>query len=252
MTFIVTEIFGPTLQGEGALVGRPTFFVRFGGCDLRCSWCDSMHSVEPSEIAKAPRLTTQEIIDQLTDLQCKGDNYCRHVTLSGGNPCIWDLTNLCYKLRSLGWQISVETQGTIWRSWLLGTTTVTVSPKPPSSHMIFNIEKFLTFCDKFPDSSESSWLMPKCILKVVVFDEFDFAFAEMIARIFRLEHWPMYLSVGTPKLAEDVRTSRVRDILLNRTERIAQWMYQSETMNCRGVAILPQMHVLLWGTQRGV
>lgn len=38
-TFPVIECFGPTIQGEGALAGLPTLFVRFGGCDFRCSWC---------------------------------------------------------------------------------------------------------------------------------------------------------------------------------------------------------------------
>ncbi len=41
----VSEIFGPTIQGEGVLIGLPTVFVRSGGCDYRCSWCDSLHAV---------------------------------------------------------------------------------------------------------------------------------------------------------------------------------------------------------------
>ena len=42
---LIAEIFGPTIQGEGALIGLPTVFVRTGGCDYRCSWCDSLHAV---------------------------------------------------------------------------------------------------------------------------------------------------------------------------------------------------------------
>ena len=37
MTLRIAEIFGPTIQGEGALIGEPTVFVRAGGCDYRCS-----------------------------------------------------------------------------------------------------------------------------------------------------------------------------------------------------------------------
>ena len=40
-------IIGPTIQGEGALAGRPTIFVRTGGCDFRCTWRDSLHAVDP-------------------------------------------------------------------------------------------------------------------------------------------------------------------------------------------------------------
>lgn len=41
----VSEIFGPTIQGEGALIGEPTVFVRTGGCDYRCVWYNTMHTV---------------------------------------------------------------------------------------------------------------------------------------------------------------------------------------------------------------
>lgn len=46
----VLEIFGPTLQGEGAVIGAPTMFIRFGGCDYRCEQCDSLHAVLPELI----------------------------------------------------------------------------------------------------------------------------------------------------------------------------------------------------------
>src|SRR5438105_206992 len=49
-TFPVIEVFGPTVQGEGPDAGRPAYFVRFGGCDYRCSWCDSMYAVEPADV----------------------------------------------------------------------------------------------------------------------------------------------------------------------------------------------------------
>lgn len=46
-TIAVSEIFGPTVQGEGAVIGKPTVFVRTGGCDYPCSWCDSKFAVLP-------------------------------------------------------------------------------------------------------------------------------------------------------------------------------------------------------------
>lgn len=50
--FPVVELFGPTIQGEGAVAGQFSHFVRFGGCPRRCSWCDSMHAVLPEEVQK--------------------------------------------------------------------------------------------------------------------------------------------------------------------------------------------------------
>src|SRR5207247_11308106 len=43
----ISEIFGPTIQGEGPLIGRPTVFVRTAGCDYRCAWCDTLYAVLP-------------------------------------------------------------------------------------------------------------------------------------------------------------------------------------------------------------
>ena len=49
----VLEIFGPTIQGEGMVIGRKTMFVRTGGCDYRCSWCDSAFTWDGSQKAVA-------------------------------------------------------------------------------------------------------------------------------------------------------------------------------------------------------
>lgn len=42
----IMEIFGPTIQGEGLVIGRKTMFVRTGGCDYSCSWCDSVQAIK--------------------------------------------------------------------------------------------------------------------------------------------------------------------------------------------------------------
>ena len=63
--FRIAEIFGPTLQGEGPFVGRPSYFIRFGGCDNRCTWCDSMHAVDPVLVKQLPFMTTSEIITKV-------------------------------------------------------------------------------------------------------------------------------------------------------------------------------------------
>ena len=46
-TYLVQSIFGPTIQGEGPLMGTKTNFIRLAGCDYRCTWCDSMVAVDP-------------------------------------------------------------------------------------------------------------------------------------------------------------------------------------------------------------
>src|SRR6201989_902656 len=92
-TIAVIEVFGPTIQGEGPLAGSKTMFIRFGGCDYRCAKCDSLHAVDPRAVkANAEYLTAEEIHDHLVS-KAK-ETGTTWVTLSGGNPCMWDLSRL--------------------------------------------------------------------------------------------------------------------------------------------------------------
>src|SRR3954469_20531329 len=89
-TFPIIEVFGPTIQGEGPDAGRACWFVRLGGCDYRCSWCDSLHAVDPAQVRKAPRLTADQIIDTL-EREAAFDRDRPYVVLSGGNPALHEL-----------------------------------------------------------------------------------------------------------------------------------------------------------------
>src|SRR4051794_28690583 len=128
----VVEIFGPTIQGEGAEAGIATHFVRVGGCDYRCSWCDTMYAVDPEIVrATAEKLSSDEIVTRVDALAGRPD----WVTISGGNPALHALGDLVSGLHAVGFRVSVETQGSRWASWLGSVDRLTVSPKPPSSGM---------------------------------------------------------------------------------------------------------------------
>src|SRR4051794_33329479 len=95
-TFPVIEVFGPTIQGEGAEAGLPTHFVRFGGCDYRCSWCDTMYAVDPTAVRETARsLTTEEIVSEVRGLGGRPN----WVALSGGNPALHELGPLVERLQ---------------------------------------------------------------------------------------------------------------------------------------------------------
>ena len=81
----VLEIFGPTIQGEGRVIGRKTMFVRTAGCDYRCSWCDSAFTWDGSAKDDIELLTAQDIYDRLKEI---GGNQFDRVTISGGNPAL--------------------------------------------------------------------------------------------------------------------------------------------------------------------
>src|ERR1700745_4233675 len=87
----ISEIFGPTIQGEGPLIGRPTVFVRTGGCDYRCSLCDTLYAVLPEYRDEWTPMPPAEIIARVNEL---ADGKPMLVSLSGGNPALQPLAPL--------------------------------------------------------------------------------------------------------------------------------------------------------------
>src|SRR6056300_1060971 len=110
----VSEIFGPTIQGEGALIGEPTVFVRTGGCDYRCVWCDTMHAVD-SEVRHTWTPMTTEVV--WTEVQKLSNNTPITVSLSGGNPAIQPFGDLIDLGHSKGYRFALETQGSVPADW---------------------------------------------------------------------------------------------------------------------------------------
>ena len=137
----VSEIFGPTIQGEGCKVGRPSIFIRLGGCDQTppCSWCDTLKSY-PKESTYYETLSEFDIIEKVLSL-VHYDKYLLAtipIILTGGNPCTQDCTSLINSFRrldeNLNFSINVETQGTIFPKWVNEIDHLVISPKPPSSY----------------------------------------------------------------------------------------------------------------------
>ncbi|OLS37645.1 7-carboxy-7-deazaguanine synthase QueE [Alkalihalophilus pseudofirmus] len=231
----VMEIFGPTIQGEGMVIGQKTMFVRTGGCDYRCSWCDSAFTWDGT--GKSNLMTAEEIIKQLKEIG--GDRFS-HVTISGGNPAIHQgIGKLVSSLKSLGIKTAVETQGSLWQEWMMEVSDVTISPKPPSSKMETDYDKLDYYIDRLKDQHVS--------LKVVVFTEEDLEYAKHIHE--RYPEIPMYLQVGNDEV-ESVENDSLISHLLDRYEWLIDQAVASETLN--DVKVLPQLHTLVWGNKRGV
>lgn len=138
MHYPINEIF-QTIQGEGVFTGVPAIFVRLQGCPVGCPWCDTRHTwvVDPAlEVGSREvldrsnesdgwsKMSTEEILGSFETLGYRA----RHVVLTGGEPCLYDLHELSSALLAAGYQVQIETSGT---SEILthGQTWVTVSPK---------------------------------------------------------------------------------------------------------------------------
>lgn len=113
MRYRINEIFN-SIQGEGAHAGRNATFVRFSGCNLNCSFCDTSH--QQGAWMEASRIL--ELCERFAT---------RFVVLTGGEPTIWDLTPLLDKLHENGFFVAMETNGT--RSVPSAVDWVTCSPK---------------------------------------------------------------------------------------------------------------------------
>jgi len=254
----VTEIFGPTIQGEGRQAGASTYFIRFAGCDLRCSWCDSPHSVLP-ELFKASSeyMTPDEIIEKLSLLP-RGPQW---VVLTGGNPGLFALEQLIGKLQAGGYKVMVETQGTVWKDWFHSVDELCLSPKPPSSGNTVTPEMFADFLKGRLSQALEGFMefYSRAYIKVVVFDEEDYYYAVDMHESF--PKFDFYISGGTytdhlPTVSnphpdtigkvEDL--SEVRDSVSDRFRWVCETVSHDTRM--RDVKALPQLHVLAWGNER--
>jgi 7-carboxy-7-deazaguanine synthase len=230
----ISEIYGPTIQGEGALIGRPTVLVRTAGCDFRCAWCDTPHAVLPSYRREWSVMTPTEILVRVEALT---DGLPVLVTLTGGNPALQPLGPLISRGKARGHRFALETQGSIADECFAELDWLVLSPKPPSSGMTTDWPAF-DACLAAADGR------PHTILKIVVFDDADYAWARRTAA--RHPALPVYLSVGNPQTGERAAD---RDDLLGRlrwlVDRVARDRWFEAT-------VLPQLHVLAWGNARGV
>lgn len=101
----IAEIFH-SIQGEGALTGVPSVFVRTSGCNLRCVWCDTPYASWNPE--GEPR-TIDAIVAEV-----QSHPATRHVVLTGGEPMIArDIHALATELKMLGYHLTIETAGTV-------------------------------------------------------------------------------------------------------------------------------------------
>ena len=123
-TLQVVEIF-PTLQGEGPFTGHPAVFVRLGGCNLACEFCDTefedFESIElQSLLREIESLSLNEKVARVRDL----------VVITGGEPLRQEIAPLCAALLERGFRVQIETNGTLWRTLPEGVNVV-CSPKAP-------------------------------------------------------------------------------------------------------------------------
>ncbi|AWW29768.1 7-carboxy-7-deazaguanine synthase QueE [Echinicola strongylocentroti] len=141
-----------TIQGEGTFTGHPAYFIRLGGCDVGCVWCDVKESWEA---AKWPVLSVEEIVDGA--LQYPG----RLVVITGGEPLMYEMGPLTALLKEKGFTTNIETSG---------------------AHPFSGQFDWVCFSPKKFKEPHPSIFEKADELKVIVFHKSDFDFAEKHAK----------------------------------------------------------------------
>ncbi len=144
-----------TLQGEGYHSGKPAYFVRLGGCDVGCHWCDVKESWD---LEAHPEKTVGQIIDDI-----KASNL-EIVVITGGEPLMHDLDILTRAVGDLGKKLHVETSG---------------------AHSISGVWDWICFSPKKFNEPVEEFYSLAHELKIIVYNKSDFDFAEMHAERIR-------------------------------------------------------------------
>lgn len=180
-----------TLQGEGAHSGKAAYFIRLGGCDVGCHWCD----VKDSWDAEKHSLTN------ISELAKMAAETCQTVVITGGEPTMWNLEFLTQKLKEFGATIHIETSGAYS---LTGTLDwVTLSPKKLALPQVDVLEK----ADE---------------LKCIIFNNDDFKFAEKFAELVRPD-CKLYLQVEWGR-----RETKTQDVI-DYVKKNPKWQVSVQT-----------------------
>jgi 7-carboxy-7-deazaguanine synthase len=222
----IAELFY-SIQGEGALVGVPSVFIRTSGCNLRCSWCDTPYT---SWRPEGTEWTLDQILDEV------GAHPARHVVVTGGEPMIApDIIALTERLRGRNLHITIETAGTVFEP--VACDLMSISPKLANS----------TPDDpRFSRHHERLRIQPAALAELMARYPYQLKF--VIAQPGDLEE------VRT--LVDSLRADRERVILMpegvdpRRLRERALWL--AEICKDEGFRFSPRLHVDLWGDRRGV
>ena len=233
----VMELFGPTIQGEGMVIGRKTMFVRTAGCDYACVWCDSAFTWNGTEKHRVRMMEPEEVLDEMVAL---GGNRFNHVTITGGNPALIAdpmarFIDLCHQR---GYRVGLETQGSRMQEWFLQIDDLTISPKPPSSRMETDWAVLDRIVRRLHDDGVN------LSLKVVVFGDEDVEYAKTV-----FARYP-YVSQKFVQPGNELVTE-AKDISHHLLARLA-WLFQVaiDTPEFNTVRVLPQLHAMVWSNER--
>ena len=209
MAMVVSEIFF-SIQGESTRAGRPCVFIRFTGCDLRCTWCDTTYAFQGGR-----KLERAAILEEVAR------HPTRYVTLTGGEPLLQkEHPELAAALLERGYEVAVETHGQVPWDRLPAQVVKVVDVKAPGSGEVAgprDLERLRT-------------LGPADELKFVVASREDFDWSVEVVRRYELEGRHAALLISPVHGAVDL-------------EELAAWLLESGIE----ARLQVQLHKWIWG-----
>ncbi len=226
----VSEIFGPTIQGEGISIGVPAMFVRVAGCPLSCTWCDTAYSWDWSRFDRGRETALLSVEEIWDDVVARAGTFkVKTLVLTGGEPASQSdaLEDLARRAIQVGWRIEVETAGAV----RLGTLAklcdvITVSPKLRSSGMPAARRILLPVLEEFASYGQTQW-------KFVVQDEADLRELDALVSRLQLNEVMVMPQAQTPGELSDA----MRQLVPAAIER--------------GYRVSTRLHIELWSGERG-
>lgn len=221
----IAELFY-SIQGEGSLVGVPSFFIRTSGCNLRCSWCDTPYtSWQPEGVD----MELDRILDEVRA------HPARHVVVTGGEPMIApEILPLTGRLRDAGLHITIETAGTVFHP--VACDLMSISPKLANS------------TPEGPFAAQHERLRIQTPVLAELIARYDYQLKFVIARADDLGE--------VRELVDSLGADCDRVILMpegtepDRLRERAVWL--AEICKAEGFRYSPRLHVDLYGNRRGV
>ncbi len=242
------EIYGPVIQGEGADIGLPVFFVRFAGCNLYCKWCDTPYTwyyegsdhehVYSDKVNRSDyeiEITPEQVVEKI--LALKGDSEIRNVIFSGGEPLlqqkqIVEISKLLIE-ESSKWYLSIETNGTIKLTEELGKllNSINCSPKLESSGCLEKHRNKPKSINSYVEQAPSFFKF------VAGIETFDHDIAE-------IENWQMENNISDNSIY-------VMPEGIDKDQIIAGTLFLEQNLK-KNWRVTSRLHVLLHGDKRAV
>jgi len=226
-TLVISEVFGPTVQGEGPSLGRRAAFVRLGRCNLDCTWCDSAYTWDWDRFDPAVELTERSVDDVVADVEAMGVD---RVVVTGGEPLLQQrrLQPFLDAAADRDWFVEVETNGTL-------------APTPDTARLVgqFNVSPKLANSGVAPERA----IVPGALAALLATGKAAFKF--VVAEPADLDEVQAVVDDHHLAPVWIMPEGTTPEAVLDGGRRLA------EAVVARGWQLSTRLHILLWGDERG-